>query len=109
MKILLDENIDVRFKLSFEGGGHDVFTVRDMGWSGVKNGELLKLMEQNGFDVFIAVDKNIPFQQNLSNLPVAVIIPDVRRNTLSHLQPFIPLILKHLSAPLSKEVVVLTV
>ena len=64
MKILLDENIDVRFKNLFDTKVHQVFTVRDMNWLGIKNGELLKLLEGNHFDVFIAVDKNLPYQQN---------------------------------------------
>jgi hypothetical protein len=43
MKILLDENIDVRFKNLFDTTVHQVFTVKDMDWLGIKNGELLKL------------------------------------------------------------------
>ena len=42
MRVLLDENLPKRLKLDLPE--YDVFTVRDMGWSGVKNGELLKLM-----------------------------------------------------------------
>ena len=45
MKILLDENIDVRFKNSLNGK-YDVFTVKDMGWNGIKNGQLLLLLEE---------------------------------------------------------------
>ena len=60
MKILLDENIDIRFSRNFPSE-HEVFTVRDMGWNGVKNGELLKLLRKNKFDYWIVVDKNIPY------------------------------------------------
>jgi predicted nuclease of predicted toxin-antitoxin system len=45
MKILLDENIDVRFKI-FLSDTHEVFTVKDMKWTGFKNGELLNLISQ---------------------------------------------------------------
>ena len=41
MKILLDENIDIRFKLNFPSV-YEVYTVRDMKWNGIKNGELIK-------------------------------------------------------------------
>ena len=68
MKILLDENIDVRFKNLFDATVHQVFTVKDMDWLGIKNGELLKLLEENHFDVLIAVDKNLPYQQNIKNV-----------------------------------------
>jgi hypothetical protein len=49
MKILLDENIDVRFKNSFPTS-HTVLTVKDMGWNGIKNGALLLLLKENEFD-----------------------------------------------------------
>jgi uncharacterized protein DUF5615 len=45
MKILLDENIDVRFKKHLSEF-HEVHTVRDMQWNGIKNGELLQLLSQ---------------------------------------------------------------
>jgi predicted nuclease of predicted toxin-antitoxin system len=64
MKALLDENIDVRLKKYFDGSEHEVVTVKDMGWNGLKNGELLKRAAENSFDILVAVDKNLPYQQN---------------------------------------------
>ena len=58
MKILLDENLPWKLKLDF-GIEHEVKTVRDMGWLGKKNGELLGLIVFNGFDYFVTVDKNL--------------------------------------------------
>lgn len=107
MKVLLDENIDVRFRKSFKNSGHNVLTVRGIGWNGVKNGELLKLLEKNNFDVLIAVDKNLPYQQNETELPVKIIILDVFRNILPNLLPFVPHILKELEPPINKEIVIL--
>src|SRR4051812_12541228 len=85
MKILLDENIDVRFKAGFPST-HGVHTVRDMNWVGIKNGALLQLLRQHAFDRWIVVDKNIPYQQNVEKLPCLIIVLDVFRNTLPHLQ-----------------------
>src|SRR6185503_9412656 len=48
-------------------------TVQEMGWSGVKNGELLKLAEQQ-FDVFITTDKNLRHQQNLARINLAFLL-----------------------------------
>lgn len=96
MKILLDENIDVRFKNYFPDA-YEVFTVKDMMWNGIKNGELLLLLKSNNFDAWIVVDKNIPYQQNVSNLPCLVVVLDIYRNTLKHLIPLIPEILKALN------------
>lgn len=47
MKILLDENVDVRFKNELEG--LSVFTLLDMGWVGLKNGELREKINDDNF------------------------------------------------------------
>ncbi len=90
MKILLDENIDVRFKTFFPTNLYEVYTVRDMQWNGIKNGALLKLLAEYNFNCWIIVDKNLPYQQNLINLPCTIIVLDVFRNTLKHITPLIP-------------------
>lgn len=107
MKMLLDENIDVRFKHAFDKAVHDVFTVRDMQWTGILNGELLKLLEQHAFDVWIAVAKNLPYQQNTRLLPVTIIVLDVKRNVPASLQMFSEQLGTILSQPLHKKVIVL--
>lgn len=66
MKLLLDENLPSRLKLQFKS--HDVYSVYDMGWSGMKNGNLLREMQKNGFDALITFDKNLQHQQNLKNI-----------------------------------------
>lgn len=55
MKVLLDEDVDHRLRGRIES--HDVSTVRYCGWSGLKNGELLKVAEENEFDVFVTADQ----------------------------------------------------
>ena len=60
-----------------------------MGWGGVKNGALLTLASSQ-FDAFVTVDKNLPYQQNLSNLPVAVVVLRAVSNELPYLLPLIP-------------------
>lgn len=64
MKILLDESLPRKLKNDF-GGAHEVWTVRDKGWLGQKNGALLKLMVAHGFELFVTVDRNLSYQQNL--------------------------------------------
>ena len=68
MKILLDENIDIRLKRSFPAG-IEVYTVKDMRWNGIKNGRLIQLLAENNFDYWIVVDKNIPYQQITKEIP----------------------------------------
>jgi predicted nuclease of predicted toxin-antitoxin system len=70
MKLLLDENLPKRLKLDFSE--HEVYTVRDKGWNGIKNGELLKLMIEDSFDVLLTFDKNLQHQQNFSKYTLVV-------------------------------------
>lgn len=71
MRILLDESLPRRLRGVFTG--HDVVTVVEAGWSGVKNGELLQLASTH-FDLFVTADQNVQFQQNLDALPIAVAV-----------------------------------
>jgi predicted nuclease of predicted toxin-antitoxin system len=75
MRLLLDECVPARLRRSLPS--HQVSTVVQEGWSGVKNGKLLALAA-TGFDAFITVDKNLSYQQNTSNLPVAMFVLDPR-------------------------------
>jgi hypothetical protein len=68
-----------------------------MGWSGVKNGKLLALASDD-FDAFITVDKNLPYQQNLATLPVAIVVLDAVSNELPALLPLVPQLLRALSS-----------
>jgi predicted nuclease of predicted toxin-antitoxin system len=89
MKILLDESLPRKLRNDF-GSDHEFWTVRDKGWLGKKNGELLKLIIDNGFEVFVTVDRNLPYQQSLDKLPLTIFIlcaVDNRRETLKMLIP----------------------
>ena len=87
MKILLDECVDER--LAHDFAGHDVLTVRQMGWKGKKNGDLLPLAVEN-FEAFVSTDRNLSFQQDLTRFRIAVLILAVPTNRLSDLRPVVP-------------------
>lgn len=87
MKVLLDECVD--WRLLRDLTGHDVKTARQMGWSEVKNGELLA-MACKQFDVFVTVDRNLAFQNRITELPIAVIVLSARTNRLADLRPLLP-------------------
>ena len=87
MKILLDECVDRRFAKELQG--HFVKTVPQMGWATIKNGELLVLAEKE-FDVFITVDRNLSFQQNLPKFDIAVLVLQAHSNRLADLKPLAP-------------------
>jgi predicted nuclease of predicted toxin-antitoxin system len=107
MKILLDENIDIRTKLHFPAN-MEVYTVKDMGWNGIKNGELIQLLSQNSFDYWIVVDKNIPYQQNTRNISFTIIVLDVFRNTLKSIEALLPKILELINKPALDKVIVIS-
>jgi hypothetical protein len=90
VKVLLDECVD--WRLGRDIVGHDVKTARQMGWAAIKNGELLALAEQQ-FDVFVTVDRNLSFQQNLAALSIALVVLHARTNRLADLRPLVPKVL----------------
>ena len=87
MKVFIDECVD--WRLARDIVGHEVRTARQMGWSSVKNGELLALATKD-FDVFVTVDRNLSFQQNLPAFEIAVIVLRARSNRLADLQQLVP-------------------
>lgn len=86
MKILLDECLPRRLKKLLEQ--HTVFTVPEKRWAGTKNGDLLRLAASE-FDVFITVDKNLQYQQNLKEAPLPVIVLIAADNKIETLTPLI--------------------
>lgn len=91
MKLLLDENLPKRLKEHFQN--HEIYTVRDMNWNGVKNGALLKLMIENEFKALITFDKNLQFQQNFEKYTLPIIVLNAKDNTYLTLKEFVPDIL----------------
>jgi predicted nuclease of predicted toxin-antitoxin system len=87
MRVLLDECID--WRLSRDLAAHQVMTARQMGWTSIKNGDLLSLASRE-FDVFVTVDRNLSFQQNLEVLPIPVIVLSAPTNRLADLRPLVP-------------------
>lgn len=88
MKLLLDENLPRRLKSDFQE--HEIFTVREKGWNGFTNGELLKLMVEDDFDVLLTFDKNLQHQQNFSRFQVAVFLLTAESNQYRNLIPLVP-------------------
>ncbi len=60
-----------------------------MGWATIKNGELLALASGR-FDVFVTVDRNLSFQQNVRTFEIAIIVLHARTNRLADLLPLVP-------------------
>ena len=94
MRLLLDENLPKRLRNDLSD--YDVFTVRYMGWAGKKNGELIALMMQEGFDVLLTFDKNLEHQQNFNKYPITVLVLLAESNDYLSLKPLMPLVIETL-------------
>lgn len=87
MKILPDECVDARLAASLNSV--QVRTVADQGWVGISNGQLLALAAAE-FDVFVTVDRSLPFQQHLPKFKIAVILLRAKTNRLADLEMLVP-------------------
>lgn len=74
MRLLLDENLPHQLRHGLPG--HDCYTVAFMSWGGIENGELLARAASTGFDALLAKDAGVQYEQNLTNLPLSVLILD---------------------------------
>ena len=71
MRVLLDECLPRRLKHDLVG--HAVRTAPETGWASKSNGELLGLAAGE-FDVFLTVDRNLSYQQDVSAWDIAVLV-----------------------------------
>jgi hypothetical protein len=90
LRILLDENLP--WILGTLLTGHEYNTVVRKGWGGIKNGKLLALAQKE-FDIFLSVDRGLPFEQNLPKFDIAVFLLRARSNSLPDLRPLVSAIL----------------
>ena len=70
-------------------GTFEVRTVADQGWVGISNGQLLSRAAAE-FDVFVTVDRNLPFQQHLPKFDIAVILLRAKTNRIADLIALVP-------------------
>jgi hypothetical protein len=103
MRVLLDEQLPRH--LSCELTGHDVRTVQQQGWAGLKNGELLRRAAVEGFEVFLTADQNLEYQQNLARSPLGVVVLVAASNALEDLLPLIPQTLRAIAHSRAGKVV----
>lgn len=102
MHILIDECLPKKLKRELRE--HTVFTVQERGWTGMKNGELLRRAEKE-FNVWVTADQNIEHQQNLKQFDIAIVVLVASRNELEALLPLIPQLQRVLQTIQSHEIV----
>jgi predicted nuclease of predicted toxin-antitoxin system len=103
MKVLLDECLPKRLKRELPG--HDVIRVQEMGWAGIKNGALIRLIQAADFEVLVTIAGNIEYQQNLRAINFAIIVLGASDNTFDTLRPLMPQVIEALKKIKVGEVV----
>lgn len=91
MKILLDENLNWRLERFLPG--HACSSVPRIGWSGIKNGQLLQQAAAAGFDALVTMDRSLNTQQNVANLGLAIVVLRSATNRLQDTSPLMPQVL----------------
>jgi predicted nuclease of predicted toxin-antitoxin system len=102
MNLLLDERVTRRLRRDLTE--HNVSTIEQAGFKGLKNGALLE-QASSQFDVLVTVDRNIEFQQNRSALPMSILILAAETNRYESLSPLIPKALEALKTIKKGEIV----
>lgn len=103
MRVLLDHCVPRVFGAML--AGHEVWTAREMGWEGLRNGTLLQRAGAE-VDALVTVDRHMMKQQNVGELAIAVIVLLAVSNKLRSLEPLVPDVLKLLGQKLEKRVYV---
>ena len=88
MKILLDECVTKRLKKHL--GEYEVFTVRELALSGIRNGKLMAYCVDNNFDILLTIDKNLMFQQNLRTYSITIVVFNCLTSKIEELINFLP-------------------
>ena len=104
MRILLDHCVPRKLRTLLPE--HIVHTAREMGWSDVQNGRLLALAATD-FELFMTVDQNMRFQQNLATLALPVMILVASDNRFPTLAMMAPLIAEGLALVQARTMVIL--
>lgn len=86
--------------------GHDVHTVEEAGFKGLENGDLLRAAS-GIYEVLITVDQNLPNQQNVAGLNIAILVLAAKRNSYARLKPLVPRALEALETIKLGEVVLI--
>jgi hypothetical protein len=102
VRILLDESLPRPLARLLPE--HEVRTVAAMGWTGIRNNELLQLAAGD-FDAFLTADQNLEHQQNLSALPIAIVVIVAPTNRIEDLRPLIPAVLRTLQTLVPRQLV----
>jgi hypothetical protein len=103
VRVLLDEQLPrqlVPFLI-----GHEVRTVQQQSWAGLRNGALLDAAEGAAFSVLVTGDQSLQFQQNLATRKIGVVVLCGVSNAIEDLLPLVPDALQAIATVRAGEVI----
>lgn len=100
--MLLDECVTRYLKRDFVG--HEVTTVTEAKFNGLKNGRLLSAASGQ-YDVLVTTDQNLRYQQNLEPYHLSILVLVAKRNSYDFLKPLMPKALAALTKMKRGEVI----
>ena len=103
MKVLLDECVPERLRGHLPG--HETHSARYAGFSGKKNGELLRLADDAGYEVLLTVDQGIPYQHSMSSRRIAVLVLRAPANDIDTLKQMMEMAIRSLTAISPGEII----
>lgn len=72
MKILFDQGVPVPLRTYL--AEHEFCTAYEIGWSTLKNGDLMDAAEREKFDAFVTTDQCLEHQQNLTGRVLRILV-----------------------------------
>jgi hypothetical protein len=86
VRVLFDQGTPAPLRRALTG--HVVETAYELGWSRLRNGELIAAAEKAGFEVFVTTDRKLKYQQNLAVRTLAIVV--LGTTSWPRLQPSLP-------------------
>ena len=105
-KVLLDENLPLKLKYRLQDVC-EIYTVNDKGWNALENGDLINVMQDDGFDYLLTSDKNLQYQQNLAKYSMEFIVLHVPNNNYETILQLIPKIKKVLTRNANEKLIII--
>jgi predicted nuclease of predicted toxin-antitoxin system len=97
VRVLFDHNLPHKLRTTLIAlAGHEIVTTSHMGWAELRNGELLRVAQENGLDVFVTGDKSLIGEQNLTGRRLAIVV--LSANNCPIIQHRVPRILAAIDA-----------
>lgn len=87
MRVLIDESLPRQ--LIPELTGYDAHMVQELGWSSLKNGELIRRAAADGFEALVTADRNLEYQQNIPRAGLGIVVLRAQTNRIEDILPML--------------------